>query len=311
MSNIEISVCVPLYRCDESLAELYERMVKTLEELVGDSFQIVFVDDCSPAKDWPIIKALTQKDQRVLAIHLSRNFGQHNAITAGLNYCSGDWVIVMDGDLQDQPEFIAKLYVEAKNKEVEVVFARRTIRMDSFLKKMTSKCFYKVFDYFTENKSDSAASNFGIFSKNVITHYINLKEHSRAFPLLIKWLGFKASYVEVDHASRKQGKSSYTYSKLFDFAMDAIISQSNKPLKLSIRIGLVTALFSFISLVWLSVRSFIYAVPMGWTSIMVSIFFVGGLIFVQLGLIGLYVGKIYDETKNRPIFVIQEICGAK
>lgn len=302
-----ISVVIPVYRCKSCLDELCRRLQNTIEKISPD-YEIILVNDASPDGAWDTIVELARKDHRVKGINLSRNFGQHYAITAGLAHCSGDWVVVMDGDLQDRPEEICKLYNKIKE-GFDVAFGRRIKRQDKFIKKILSKMFYKVFDYFTDNISDNTISNYGIFTRNVILNYLKFTEKVRLFPLQIKWLGFKIGFVDIEHSERPVGKSSYNFIKLLNLASNAIISQTNKPLKISIKIGFLMSFLSFIYLLYLIFRKLFLDIPLGWTSLMVSIYFVGGLIFANLGLIGLYIGKIYDETKNRPIYVVREIIG--
>jgi dolichol-phosphate mannosyltransferase len=302
-----ISVVSPVYGCKDCLFELYFRLKKTLEKITPD-FEIILVNDSSPDGAWESIVELVRSDKRVKGISLSRNFGQQYAISAGLDHCSGEWIVVMDCDLQDKPEEIFNLYSKTIE-NYDVVFGRRKLRQDKMVKRLLSRFFYKIFDYFTENETDSTVSNFGIYSKQVIQNYLQLRERSRLFPLLIKWQGFNIAYVDVEHSNRKTGKSSYTFTKLFNLAIDIIVSQSNKPLKISIKFGFSMAFFSMIYLIYLVVRKLFMEIPLGWTSIMVTVFFIGGLIFANLGLIGLYLGKIYNELKNRPLYIIKSTIG--
>jgi polyisoprenyl-phosphate glycosyltransferase len=305
VNDVHISIVTPVYGCCKSLNNLYERLNKTLSTIT-DNFEIIMVNDSSPDNAWEAIKELAKKDNRVKGINLSRNFGQHKAITAGLDYAKGDWIVVMDCDLQDQPEEIIKLY----NKVLEgydIVFGRRVERKDSFFKKLSSKVFYKVYDYFTESKIDNTIANFSIISEKVLNTLKEMREQNRMYPLFINWIGFKRTEINIDHASREEGKSSYTLIKLINLAVDSIVSQSNKPLKLSIKFGFLISFFSLIYAFWLIFRYFIYSMPIeGWTSVMVSIYFIGGLLFANMGILGLYIGKIFDETKNKPIYIIQE-----
>jgi glycosyltransferase involved in cell wall biosynthesis len=307
MNNPYFSVVSPVYGCKTSLYELYFRLKETLEKITPD-FEIILVNDASPDDAWETIVELSDKDKRVKGISFSRNFGQHYAITAGLEYCSGDWIVVMDCDLQDKPEEITKLYNKVRE-GFDVIFGRRVKRQDKVFKKFFSRTFYKLFNILTDNISDSTVSNFGIYSQLVIQNYLKFTEKTRLFPLLIKWQGFKTGYVDIEHSKRTSSKSSYNYFKLINLALDAIISQSNKPLRISIKVGLSMSFFSFLYLIYLILRKFYLDIPMGWTSIMVSIFFIGGLIFANLGLIGLYIGKIYDEIKNRPLYIVKEVIG--
>lgn len=302
-----LSTVIPLYKCSAAIPELVQRLEKVLPE-ISEDHEIIFVNDSSPENDWEIVTQLAKENQKIKGINLSRNFGQHYAITAGLEHASGKWIVVMDGDLQDQPEEISKLY----NKAIEgfdVVFARRHIRIDNFFKRHIAKIFYKLFDYFTDNKTDATAANFGIYTRKVILNYRKMKEQNRAFPLFVRWMGFNTAYVDVQHAGRKSGKSGYSIRTLFALATDIIISHSNKPLVLSIRFGLSMSFLSFIYGIYIIARRYIYDVPLGWSSIMVAIFFIGGLIFANLGMIGLYLGKVFNETKNRPLYIIKDVIG--
>ncbi|WP_228156466.1 glycosyltransferase family 2 protein [Arcobacter caeni] len=304
-NKIHISIVTPIYGCCSSLNSLYERLNRTLSTITND-FEIIMVNDASPDNAWEGIKELALKDKRVKGINLSRNFGQHKAITAGLDYASGDWIVVMDCDLQDQPEEIVKLYNKAQE-GYDIVFGRRSERKDGFFKKLSSKLFYKVYDYFTESKVDNTIANFSIISKKVLDSLKELREQNRMYPLFINWIGFNKTEIDIEHAKREEGKSSYTIKKLIDLAIDSIVSQSNKPLKLSIKFGFIVSLLSLFYAFWLIVRYFLFSIPTeGWTSVMVSIYFIGGLLFANMGILGLYIGKIFDETKNRPIYIVQE-----
>ncbi|MGJ0334382.1 glycosyltransferase family 2 protein [Aliarcobacter cryaerophilus] len=305
MNNPHISIVTPVYGCCKSLNNLYERLNKTLSTITND-FEIIMVNDSSPDNAWETIKELAKKDSRVKGINLSRNFGQHKAITAGLDYANGDWVVVMDCDLQDQPEEILKLYNKALE-GYDIVFGRRVERQDSFFKKLSSKVFFKVYDYFTESKTDNSIANFSIISKKVVEEMIKLREQNRSYPLFVNWLGFKRTNIDIVHSKREEGKSSYTLKKLIDLAIDGIVAQSNKPLKLSIKFGFIISFVSLLYTTWLILRYFIFSIPVeGWTSMMVSFYFIGGLLFANMGFLGLYIGKIFDETKNRPIYVVSE-----
>ncbi len=304
--RVSISVVTPVYGCVASLPKLYERLVKTLSQ-ISDDFEIIMVDDSSPDGAWEVIKSLTQKDSRVKGIKLSRNFGQHRAIRAGLDFVKGDWVVVMDCDLQDKPEEIIKLYRKAQE-GFDVVWGARVKRQDKFLKKLGSKLFHKVFNYFTEQDKDESIANFSIVSKKVIDSINRMREQNFNFPLFVNWAGFRVTQIEIEHLAREEGKSSYTLSKLINMAIDNIVAQSNKPLRLSIKYGFLISIISMLFGFFLIGRYFVTGVPVqGWTSVMVSIYFIGGLLFANLGLLGLYIGKIFDETKSRPLYVVEEI----
>ncbi|MFG6117337.1 glycosyltransferase family 2 protein [Halobacillus sp. MO56] len=300
-----ISVVVPIYGCEKCLNELYVRVNKTMSS-IPMNYELILVNDASPDDAWPTIQQLHQKDPRVKGLNLSRNFGQHHAITAGLDYTQGDWVVVMDCDLQDQPEDIKKLYEKAYE-GYDVVFGSRVERQDHPLKRVTSKLFYKVYDYLTERSSDHTIANFSISRKKVIESFRQMREQNRLFPLFIQWMGYKSTRIPVNHHQREHGKSSYNLKKLISLATDVIISQSNKPLRLSIQFGFTISLVSFLYGLYLIFKRLMleHHVP-GWTSVMVSIYFIGGLVFFNFGVLGLYIGKVFNETKGRPLYIISE-----
>ncbi|MFB4163953.1 glycosyltransferase family 2 protein [Alteribacillus sp. JSM 102045] len=307
-TNPHISVVTPVYGCGDCLIQLYNRLKETLEK-IAPHFEIIMVEDNSPDQSWNVIQQLTNKDPRVKGVRLARNFGQHVAITAGLDQAIGEWVVVMDCDLQDQPEEIIKLYEKAQE-GYEVVFARRHVRHDSLFKKGSSKLFYKVYDYFTENKTDPTIANFSISSYKVIKNFQQLREQNRNFPLFIQWMGFATAAVNVEHKERAYGSSSYNLSKLINLAIEGIVAQSNKPLRLSIKFGFLLSFGAVLYGLFLMYQYFFMFQPVpGWTSMMVSIYFIGGLIFANLGVLGLYIGKVFNEVKNRPLYIVQESIG--
>ncbi|SFQ22095.1 glycosyltransferase family 2 protein [Salibacterium halotolerans] len=307
-NNPHLSVVTPVYGCGDCIMQLYNRLSETLES-ISWQYEIIMVEDSSPDQSWSVIQQLAARDKRVKGIKFAKNFGQHTAITAGLDEALGDWVVVMDCDLQDQPEEIPKLYAKARE-GYDVVFARRRDREDTLLKRWESKLFYKVYDYFTESTSDPAIANFSISSRKVIENYRHLREQNRNFPLFIQWMGFETAAVDVEHQQRMSGTSSYNLSKLMNLAVDGIVSQSNKPLRLSIKFGFLLSTGAVLYGLYLMYQYFFMFEPVpGWTSIMVSIYFVGGLLFANLGILGLYMGKVFNEVKNRPLYIVQESVG--
>ena len=303
MKNPYFSVVIPVYKCPWTLDELYQRLNNTLST-INKNYEIIMVDDGSPLNDWEIITKLAKKDKRVKGIKLSRNFGQHYAITAGLDFAKGQWVVVMDCDLQDQPEEIVKLYNKAQE-GYDIVVGKRVERKDTFIKKITSKLFFTIYSYLTDTNIDGSISNFGIYSHKVINSLKSFKEHTRSFGLFAIWVGFKRIEIAIEHSNRKKGKSSYSIKKLFTLALDSIISHSDKPLKLFLTSGFMLSFLSFLYAIFLVIQFYIFSIPVtGWTSLMVSIFFLGGIIIACMGIIGLYLNKIYDEAKNRPLYII-------
>jgi len=307
--KISISIVIPVYGCEECLVALRERL-RSVVEKITDDFEIIMVNDASPDNSWNIIKRMAETDKRIKGINLSRNFGQHYAITAGIDFAEGDWVVVMDCDLQDKPEEISKLYNKAIEGDFDIVLGRRIMRQDGFFKKITSRFFYKVFEALSGIKFDYTVANFSISKRSVIDSFKNLREQNRSFPYFINWLGFNRGYVDIDHGKRDSGGSSYTIKKLLKFALDNIIAYSNKPLIISVWMGLMITICALFYVIYLIVRYYKHGIMVeGWTSVMISVWFIGGLIFANLGVIGLYIGKIFNETKNRPLYIVKDTVG--
>jgi len=298
-----LSVVIPVYKAEDCLDELYRRL-KTSLESITDDFECILVEDCGGDASWKIIQELAVQDSRIKGIQLSRNFGQHHAITAGIDYARGDWVVVMDCDLQDQPEEIPRLYARAQQ-GADVVLARRMGRQDVVEKRLSSLLFYRLFNYLTDMDYDPKVGNFRIMSAKVAENVRQLREGLRFLPGMMEWLGFPVATVDVAHAARYSGESTYTFRKLLSLATDTIIAYSDKPLRMSIKLGFTIAGLSFLAGIVLLVYAGLYDIPvMGWSSLMVSLYFLGGMIIANLGIIGIYLGKTFDETKKRPLYVI-------
>jgi len=301
-----ISAVIPVFQAEKTLDELYFRL-KAVLETISVNFEIILVEDCSNDNSWSVIERLAKADQRVMGMQFSRNFGQHYGITAGLNQCKGEWVVVMDCDLQDRPEEIPRLLAKACE-GYDIVLARRGNRRDSFIKKMGSWLFYKVFSYLSELDYDGACGNFRIMSRKVVVNFCRMGEQLRFFGGLMQWMGFPTSSIEVEHAERFAGKSTYTFSKLWNLATETIIAHSDKPLRLSVRFGFLMAFFSFLYGSYILGSALFYSSPIpGWRSLIVSLFFIGGCIIGILGIIGVYLGKTFNETKRRPLYIIRRV----
>ena len=302
---MQLSIVSPVYHGEKMVEQLVERISNSVSAITPD-FEIILVNDASPDNSWLKIKELCANNNRVKGINLSRNFGQHYAISAGLSLCSGEWIVVMDCDLQDRPEEIPHLYNKAQE-GFDIVYARRVVRHDGFFKRISSKIFHSVFDWLSGIKTDSSISNFGVYNKIVIDEYNKMGEVARSFDSLIKYLGFNTATVDVKHDSRGEGKSSYTLKKLLSLSFDVMISNTNKPLKMAIGFGFFMAFISFCLAVYNIVAKYVGNIGVeGYTTTVFSIWFVGGILLMMLGILGLYVGKIFDQVKQRPIFVIRD-----
>jgi polyisoprenyl-phosphate glycosyltransferase len=300
-----LSIVSPVYKAEKIIDELVGRLTAELSKIT-DSYEIVLVEDSGPDNSWDKIVENCKKDPHVKGIKFSRNFGQHHAITAGLDYCVGEWVVVMDCDLQDRPEEIINLYTEAQ-KGYDVVYARRKQRQDKFIKRMTSQLFYFVFSYLSGSKQDGTVANFGIYHRKVIDAINTMREPLRVFSAMSRWVGFKHSSVDVEHASRFEGTTSYNWSRLIDFALDYAISYSQKPLRLAIKLGLTISCLSVVYTIYVIIKYYLGIITQaGYTSLVISIWFLSGLIIFILGIVGLYVGKTFEGIKNRPIYIINK-----
>lgn len=300
-----LSVITPVYKAEGCLDELYRRLVAAIEPVTAD-FEIVMVEDCGGDRSWDIICSLAAADPRVKGLQFSRNFGQHYGITAGLDVAEGDWVVVMDCDLQDRPEEIPALYAKAQE-GYDVVLARRGGRTDGALKRFSSWCFYQLLSWLADTEYDSATGNFRIISRKVVLASRQMREQLRFFGGLVNWMGFPTAAIEVSHALRHEGQSTYTFSKLWRLATDTIIAYSDKPLRLAVRFGFMMSLLAFAAGLFILVRAVLYgSTVVGWPSLFVSVYFIGGIIISILGVLGIYLGKTFDEAKKRPLYIVMK-----
>lgn len=302
-NNPLISIVSPVYGCGSCIEALCARINKSVT-LITTDYEIILICDASPDNSWELISALAKNDARIRGYLLSRNFGQHYAITAGLDQARGTWTIVMDCDLQDRPEEIPALYRKA-TEGFDVVFGQRSNRQDSLLKRLSSRLFYSVLNYLSDASHDAQTANFGIYHHRVVEVIRTIPEQNRCFPLQVKWAGFRRTSIEVKHDPRAEGQSSYSLRRLIRLAVDITLSYSDKPLRLSAYLGFM---FSFAAVAYALVILVRYAFGqvqvLGYTSIIISIWLIGGLILFCLGVAGLYIGRIYESAKGRPVYII-------
>lgn len=300
-----ISVVIPVYGCRTALVELYFQLKKVLSEIT-ENFEVIMVNDASPDNAWATILELATNDSRVKGLNLSRNFGQHYAITAGLDFCSGEWVVIMDCDLQDRPDEILNLYAKVQE-GYDIVLAQRQMRQDSFFKKNISKIYYHVFSYLTNTKIDPSVGTFRILSGKVVQELNKMREASRFFGALTTWVGFRIAYIKVVHAERHSGKSSYNFKRALNLALEGVLSFSDRPLRLTIKLGLLIVMLSSLFMIYKIINLYFFGTSIiGWSSIIASIFFTTGIIVFVLGMVGLYIGKIFQQVKQRPLYIIKE-----
>lgn len=305
-----ISVVSPIYKGEKMLDSLVSRNTAVLKQMIADGqiddYEIVLVNDASPDNSWEKMKEICSRDTHIVGINLSRNFGQPYAVTAGCTFAIGDYVVIMDCDLQDRPEEIPNLFAKAME-GWDVVLARRVIKQAGSLKKLSSVVFHFVYDWLAGTKSDSSIGNFGIYCSKIIQEYVQIPEYVRTFSVLISTLGFKSTTLDVKHDKREEGHSSYNFSNLIRLTYNVIISNSNKPLRMAVSFGFLMSIVAFVLAIY-NVLAKIFGlidVP-GYTFTIFSIWFTCGIQMSMMGIIGLYIGKIFDQVKGRPSYIIRD-----
>jgi glycosyltransferase involved in cell wall biosynthesis len=300
-----LSIVSPVYRAEDCLPELYRRLVAVAEKITPD-FELVLVEDRGPDGSWRVLEQLAAADRRVKSLRLSRNCGQHYAITAGLDHAEGDWVVVMDCDLQDPPEEIETLYRKAQE-GYDVVFARRRDRTDSLAKTLPGTAFYAFLSWLTAEPYDRTIANFSISARKVVLGFRRYREQDRSFPMIMRRLGFERATVDVAHAPRFAGATSYNLRKLLAFALQNVVAASTRPLVMSVQFGLFIAVASlgFSAYVLTQYLRHRIMVP-GWATLALLLSFLFGLLFIQLGVIGLYLGRTFEQARNRPLYHVAD-----
>ena len=301
----KLSIVIPVFNESSLIHELTSR-VRINAMKITDDFEILIVDDGSKDTTWDEVKKEAESEKRLKGIKFSRNFGHHYAITAGLHQSRGDWVVVMDGDLQDRPEVIPELYDKAVE-GFEIVFVSRQNRPEKLYYKIAQKLFYILLRFLSGMEFDSKQANFSIISRKVVEAFKIFPENARFYGSTIKWLGFTQSQIFADHGTRFSGRPSYTFRKRVKLASDIILSFSERPLKFAINLGILISLISF-GMTTFSLYKFIstgYLIS-NWASLISIILFLAGVILVVLGILGIYLSKIFVEVKRRPLYIKSE-----
>lgn len=305
----DIAVIVPVYMGEAFVEELVRRLHDTLQR-ISPHYQIILVDDRGRDNSWALIEAQARRDERVLGVRLSRNFGQHPAISAGIAHASAKWYVVMDCDLQDPPEQIAQLYEHASRNGFEIVVAERESSGLGADRNLGSLLFNCVLRWASEMDVSSRYGNFRIFSEKVAKAFRAYPEQLRFFPALMSHLGFSQAKILLPRSQRPAGKSSYSFAKLARLALENIIAYSEKPLWLSIGISLTVCFGSALYGIYIFIFAVLsgFSVP-GFATIAVLVTFLGGVQLFVLSLVGLYVGRSISETRARPIFIVETVLG--
>ncbi len=298
---------IPAYNEEETIPLLYDELNKVLETIPGYEFEILFVNDGSNDNTLNILRNIQQRDTRINYISFSRNFGKETAMAAGFDYVTGDAAVIMDADLQDPPELIGEM-IKYWEEGYDDVFAKRRNREgETWLKKFTSAAFYKLLQKMTKIPIQEDTGDFRLLDRRAIESLKKLREKQRYTKGMFSWIGFNKKEILFDRKPRAAGKTKWNYLKLFNLALEGVTSFTTSPLRISTIIGILVSIFSMIYMVIVLIKSLIWKDPVqGYPSMMVTILFLGGVQLVSLGIIGEYVGRIFNETKYRPLYIIDE-----
>jgi glycosyltransferase involved in cell wall biosynthesis len=302
---VEISVVVPVYGCESCLPSLYGRLKEQLNTL-GVSWEVVFVNDDSPDRAWSVLSELAHEDPKVRAFQLSRNFGEEAAVAAGLAKSTGRWTVVMDCDLQDQPEDIPRLYAQALE-GYEIILTKRNRRGHSRFRVAASKLYYGLVSRLLRADVDPSYGNFSMISRRVVDLVLSLRDRDRNYRMILLWLGFKQTAVEVENAPRHSGSSSYGLRTLAHHAVDGIFFQTETLLRWIVYAGILLGVGGMLLAGFFAVSHLTGSDDYpGWTSLAVLILLTSGVMTISMGVTGLYIGKIFGQVKDRPLYVIEK-----
>jgi dolichol-phosphate mannosyltransferase len=303
-SITHLSIISPVFMAEKIVDELVERISEEVSKIT-ENFEIILVEDGSLDNSWEAIERNCQKDKRVKGIKLSRNFGQHYAITAGLEHSQGEVTILMDCDLQDDPVHIHLLYQKYKE-GYDTVFTKRIDRKHSFFKFITAKIYNFLFLLFADANYDVNVGSLVLFTEKVRSEFLRIKDKDRLYIQLLKWVGFKQTYLSVEHREREEGTSTYSLLKLLSMALQGWTSHSDKLLRLSIYIGFTFSLFAFLGIGLIVILYFLQGFQSGWASLVILNLLSTGLILISIGIAGIYIGKNFEQAKDKPLYIVSK-----
>lgn len=300
-----ISLVIPVYNEEILIGELFKRVQASMKAITSD-FEVILVDDGSTDHTLEILKSCNEKDKRFKILTLSKNFGHQAAYTAGLTYAKGDYVAMMDGDLQDPPELLKKMYDIILSDGIDIVYGKRNDRNEKIIKRFFIKLFHLIFKKFSNLQNIKNVGNFSIMSKKALEAFLTLQEKNRYLPGLRSFIGFNQGYIEYARPDRAQGEPKMSFLKLVSLGFDAIFSFSNLPIKICLYSGLIGIILIIFSLIYIAVSKLTGLAPLGWSSIILSIYFIGSVQLLSIGVLGEYTYRIYKETQNRPTFIVNK-----
>lgn len=304
----KISVVVSCYNEQEALPLFYEEITKVATQIKGAEFEFIFVNDGSKDKTLEVIKSFREKDERVKYISFSRNFGKESAMYAGLKKATGDYISIMDADLQDPPKLLIEMYDTLKQKEYDCVATRRVTRKgEPPIRSFFARMFYKLINKISKTEIVDGARDFRLMTRQMVDAILSMEEYNRFSKGIFGWVGFNTKWIEYENVERAAGETKWSFWKLFKYSIDGIIAFSTAPLVISTIMGLLFCFIAFILIVFIVVRTLIYGDPVsGWPSMTCIILFVGGIQLFCIGIIGQYISKTYLEVKKRPIYIVKE-----
>lgn len=303
----KISILVPCHNEQENVEKLYDALVESIAKINGYQWEIVFVDDGSFDDTLSCIKQLRERDERVCFISLSRNFGKENAMLAGFDHITGDAVIIMDADLQHPPHLMAEMIAEWESGYDDVYAERLNRGKESWLRRKLSMLYYRLLQRMAKVDVLPNVGDFRLLDRKCIDSLKKLRETQRYTKGLYCWIGFKKKKISFQQADREKGKSSFSYHRLFNLAIEGITSYTTAPLRISTVVGIVVSLVAFIYMCYVLIKTILYGEPVqGYPTLVILILFLGGVQLLSLGIIGEYLGRVFHETKNRPVYLISE-----
>ncbi|HEY0114906.1 MAG TPA: glycosyltransferase family 2 protein [Allosphingosinicella sp.] len=310
MERPALSVVIPCYNEEACLKELHRRVSAAAREAVGASHEIVLINDGSRDASWAMMQELAERDSRVVAINLSRNHGHQLALTAGLDLCAGERILIIDADLQDPPELLSQMMAEMDRGRADVVYAVRRARSgETAFKRATAKLFYRLLDRLTDVDIPLDTGDFRLMSRRALDAFLSLPEQARFIRGMVSWIGFRQVPFLYDRAERFSGNTKYPLRKMIAFALDAVTGFSTAPLRLASHIGLWLVLASILLVIYIAIGFFTGTAVAGWTSTMLVVVVLGAVQMFVLGMIGEYLGRLYIESKRRPLYIVADIAG--
>ncbi len=305
MKKFLLSVIIPVYNEEKNIEPLLKRLMPVLNNY---SYEVIFVDDGSTDNTLKVIKQFSQKNKNIKIISFLRNFGHQMALYAGYQNAQGDVIISMDADLQDPPELIDQM-INKWQKGADIVYAKRQQRLgESFFKLKTAEIFYKILNFLADREIPQQVGDFRLIDKKVLEYLTNIKEIPNFIRGLVAWPGFKTDYVYFIRDKRNHGKTHYSFFKMLNFALDGIASFSIKPLRLSSYLGFFVSIIGFLGIIYKLIEKILHPerFTVGWTGLFTAIIFLGGIQLITIGILGEYIGKIYEEIKQRPRYIVKE-----